>query len=113
MQTLKHGFVKVDNMHYTFKVTEEIFKKLDDIVTVVSRDQAEKFMDVHNQVLLDTLLTRYISALFLETDEIIDNHYGMAVIDVTHNERTFRISIGDVQVSKEQSFKISGIIYDN
>lgn len=112
MATLKHGFEKKDNMHYEFTVTPEIFKKLDDIVTVVSRDQAEKFLDVHNQVLLDTLLTRYIATLFMETGEAIDNHYGMAVVDVKHENRTFRITIGDIFVSKDTTRKIAGIIYD-
>lgn len=108
-----NGFKKIDNMHYEITVTDEMYKFIDDIVIKLSRNKAEEFLDFHNQYLFDNMLARYVAALFTETEEKIDNNFGLVVITVKMNEYSFKVSLGDVQVSKDKSFRISGLLYDN
>lgn len=110
---LKHGFKKIDKMQYEITVTEAMFKKIDNIVTEISINKAEEFISYHNQFLFDTIMTRYIACLFMETGEKVDNTFGLAVITVHCNGRSFKVSTGDVNVSKDKTFKIAGLLYDN
>ena len=108
-----HGFKKINKMLFEYTVSPELFKKMDDIITDISNGKAEKCMDVHNMYLLDQLLGRYIATLFLETGEKMDNVFGMGVIIVKLQERSFRISLGHTTVSKDETRFMHAIIYDD
>lgn len=110
---LKHGFKKVNKMLFEYTVSPELFKKMDDIVGEISNGKADKCMDVHNMYLLDNLLSRYIATLFLETGEELDNVFGMGVILVRVQERSFRISLGHANVSKDETRFMHAVIYDD
>jgi len=108
-----NGFKKLDNMHYEIKVTDEMFKLIDGMVVTLSRNKAEEFLDYHNQYLFDHMMARYVSAMFAETGEKIDNNFGLVVITIKMGEYSFKVSLGDVQVSPDKSFRIAGLLYDN
>lgn len=109
---LKHGFKKLNSMQYEYVVPKDVFEKIDKTLETISNGYIDKYLDVHNMAIFDTMLGRYIATLFIDTGEVIDNHYGMAVIIVKFEDRTFRISVGLVPLSKEQEYYVSGILYD-
>lgn len=107
------SFKKINSMQFEYEVSNELFEKMDKIVVEVSNGKPEDFLDVHNMHILDTLLARHIASEFIQSNEAIDSHYGMAVILVKVQNRTFRVSVADVPLNKDTSTYVSGLLYND
>ena len=110
---MDNRFKKENSMQSTYTVRKEEYDKIDNILVSLSNGKVDEYLDLHNMHLFDTMLGRYIATLFLNTGESIDNHFGMAVITVKLPERSFKVSVGSVPITKEDNRTVSGIYYDD
>lgn len=107
------GFKKIDKMRYEYTVSPELFKKMDEFVVSISNGKVDKCFDAHNMYLVDSLIARYVATLFLDTGETMDNAFGMCVITVRVEHRTFKLSLGYTQLSKDENVLMHGVFYDD
>ena len=107
------GFKKLDTMRYEYKVSNELFTKFENILKDISNGKVDVCFDAHNMYLLDNMLGRYIATLFLETGEPINPTFGMCVITVIVDSRSFKLSLGFTQLSKDENVLMHGVIYND
>lgn len=105
-------FIKVSNIEYNCNLTEEAEDYIDNIIGTLSVGLAEEFVNIHNAMLYDTLLGRYIGSCFINKKIPLDNHYGFAVINTTlkKQNRTTKISVGTFLLKDNQRRIMAGPI---
>lgn len=102
-------FEKVNDRRYTGKLenTEEelIRKTLSDISCNTDSD----FEDVTNQIFLDSLVARYVTACYFKQFNIQDNFFTL--VDVNVFNRNITVSVGCIAVEENVFKKTSGVLY--
>lgn len=106
------SFKKIDSGRYEYIVSKELEDKIDRIVNEISLGEADKFFNIHNMQLYDSIMSRYVAALFFQEGNTIENHFGFLNIKVKLHEREFKVTLGDIYLDKNHKYRVNGVLYE-
>lgn len=103
-------FTKVNNIEYNCTLTNEAEDYIDTVLGNISVGLAEEFVNVHNAMLFDTILGRYIGACFINKKYELDSHYGFAIVNVSlqKQNRIVKVSVGTFLLKDNQRRILAG-----
>lgn len=100
---------KIDDVHYTAKLSENDHEELISIMKDISLGKINEFELGSTNLLFDTILARRVGAEMLNRQiSLISN--GFAVVDVIFGEKVVHVSVGEIVTGDDKQY-VTGVLY--
>jgi hypothetical protein len=103
-------FEKINDRKYNGKLDGADEEAIQKALSIISCNLESDYEIVTNQVFLDSLVARYVSACFFKEYNIQDNFFTL--VDVSAFNRPTTVSVGCLMVDENVFKRTSGVLYN-